>query len=765
MENILTLFTKERLTKTAPYLLYAILITPAIVAGSFLFPYISMRTVYFRIITEIALFILVIILLQYKVLRVSRYYCFLYIFGWFIIINIISSLFSFSPYVSWFSDTERMWGVFTLLHLFLFYLLLRIFFKGREWKIFLNISLIISLYVAFYGFFQYYPEIFGVDVFQAGKGRIISTLGNSAYVAIYMLFNAFFALFLLMKTRIRWLKFYYIAVLLIDFYAFTLADIRGTTIGLLAGITIAFLLYILLGKSRRHKIVIASILIIGSLTLFFAFLNPESKIAKSNKLLQRITTISIYGSTTETRLIGWRAAWRGFKERPIIGVGMENYNVIFNKYFDSDYYLYAPSEPYFDRSHNAWLDVLAINGIIGFIIFLGFPFFIFYYLIKSYKKERIKLDEFLLFTALAITYFIHLVFVFDDLNSYIYFIVLIAFIEYRYNKNALFEFNEQRKIQPATQYFIGGIAVIITVVVIYTLNIKTMQAGNMTIQAMRNANNLPKAVSLFDKSLAYNGIPSRNVVLSYVNYLTGIGGSLPAIKQNPEMREVIKQGVLSALDGLEKEIKKDSYNAMLYSRKAALCNVGIIIFEDPQYISESLEASQQAIELSPEHLQYYYTLADTHIIIGNNEKAVEAIQRAVEINSRYPANYFQLARVYLADNQPEKSLKIAELFVKKKYTAPQSDFFIKLADAFIQQNKTIKAVEALKLGLKQNKSADIYIKLARLYLEQEDNEKAVKIFTELGKANENLKKDANYAVEQIKAGKGEKLLGQLKGKQ
>jgi len=70
------------------------------------------------------------------------------------------------------------------------------FFKGKEWRIFLNISLAIGLIVAFYGLAQYYPEVFKLNVFQAGKGRIISTLGNSAYVAIYMLFSMFFATFL-----------------------------------------------------------------------------------------------------------------------------------------------------------------------------------------------------------------------------------------------------------------------------------------------------------------------------------------------------------------------------------------------------------------------------------------------------------------------------------------------------------------------------------------------------------------------------------------
>lgn len=757
------ILSKERLTKIVPYLLYALLITPAIVAGSFLFPYISVRTGYFRIVIELALLLFIFLLIRYKISVVSKYRYFLYVFGYFIIANIISSLFSSSPYISWFSDTERMWGVFTLLHLFLFYLLLRTFFKGKEWKIFLNVSIAVSLYVAFYGLAQYYPDFFGLDVFQAGKGRIISTLGNSAYVAIYMLFNIFFALFLFLKSSNNWLKLYYGAALALNFFAFNLASIRGAALGLLVGIVVVSFLYILLGQNKKYKLITAAILIIGSLIVFLASLNPEGRLANSNELLKRIATISLHDSTVMTRMIGWRAAWNGFKEYPVLGVGMENYNIIFNKYFDSDYYLYAPSEPYFDRSHNAWLDILVMNGFVGFIIFLGFPFFIFYYLIKSYREEKIKLDEFLLFIALTITYFIHLIFVFDDLNSYIYFIVLIAFIEYRYNKGALLDIGEERQIQPAPQYFIGGVVIIAIVAVVYIFNIKTLQAGNMTIQAMRQGNNLPEAVLLFDKSLEYNGIPSRNVLMSYVNYLTGLGGSLPAIKQNPQFHEAMKQGVLSAMNGLEKEIRRDSANAMLYSRKAALNNVAAIVFEDSKYISDALKASQQAIELSLEHLQYYYTLADTYIIVGNTEQAVIAIQRALEINSRYKPNYFHLARVYLADNQLEKSLNTTKLFVKQGYQAPQSTFFIKLFDAFAEREMHESTIETLELALEnKNANQNILVKLAQIYLKSGDNENAIRIFTELGKTDERLKQDVEYAIEQIKAGKEEELLEQLK---
>jgi len=506
-------------------------------------------------------------------------------------------------------------------------------------------------------------------------------------------------------------------------------------------------------------------LVIGSLILFFAFMHPENKTVQSNGLTKRISTITLSGGTVETRLIGWRAAWQGFKEKPAFGVGMDNYHTVFNKYFNSDYYLYAPSEPYFDRSHNAWLDVLVMNGLIGFIIFLGFPIFIAYYLIKSYQAEKIKLDEFLIFTALATTYFIHLIFVFDDLNSYIYFVASFAFIEYRYHKTTLIEFKKETKLEFGGKSIIGTAVIITVIVVMYNYNIKTLQACNATIQAYMNENNLEKQLQLFDKSLEYDITASRNITLSYVNFLIGLGGNLPNIKKDPQLNETVKQALISSMEALEKEIKKDQFNAMLYSRKGVLNNVAFIMFEDIKYAQNAIDASNQALELSKEHLQYYYTLADTYIITSNSKQAIATIQKAIDINSRYRPNFFHLARVYFIDNQLDKSLETAKIFVREKYKAPQDNFFTMLADGFIKQGNINKAIETLELGAQDNeKNTQTLVQLAKLYLKTSQNDKAIATVAKIAEIDQNSKRDSDYFISMVQQGRGEELLKQLEGK-
>jgi O-antigen ligase len=757
----MSFFAKENLIIAIRYLLYILPLTPAIVAGGFLFPYISARTIYFRSLIEIALFFVLVLWWRYRTRsRVERNYFFI-VFSLFVVTNIISSFFSYSFLIAWFSDIERMWGVFTLLHLFLFYFLLRAFFTGREWRIFLNVAVIVSVYIAGYGIIQHYPDVFGIKVFQAGSDRIISTLGNSAYVAIYMLFSACFALFLFLKTKNTWLRFGYGAVICLDLFAFNLAGIRGAILGLLAGITVAALGYILLGKSGKLKFSLAGLIIAGAAVFFFAFLNPNLPFVQSNSILQRISSITLSGGTVETRFVGWNAAWRGFLERPLFGVGMDNFDTVFNKFFDADYYLYAPTEPYFDRAHNAWLDLLVMTGGFGFLIFMGFVFFIFYYLITGYRAQKITLEEFLLFTAMSVAYFVHLIFVFDDLNSYMYFVILFAFIEYRYHRNTLFEVDEERKNMFGGYAATAGIAILVIMTVLYQFNIKVALACTRTIDAVKEQN-VEDAVRVFGEALDYDIIPSRNVVLTYINQLAQSIQNIQALRQNPAELALMQKALTRGQEALDREIQKDPVNALLYNRQAVLNNIAALLSQDSLALQNALQANQKSIELSREHLQYYYTLADTYLIAGDTAKALEAVQRSIAINSQYEPGYYQLMRVYLADNQLDQAFNTGKILANMGYTQGTDQLLSRLADMFEQNSETERMRETLALQYKlYPQDGALAARLMREYLRVKDYDSATALAEDIRNTNESLSEQADYLIQEIKAGRGEEVLKQM----
>jgi len=318
---------QEKIIKISKILLYLTALMPVILAARFSFPYVTVRTTLFRIVIEITLILFLWLILEKKIRlgNLKKNYFFL-IFSGLIIIEIIAAIFGESFASSFLSDLERMWGIFTILHLFLFYLLTRIYFREKEWQIFFNTSLIVSLLVSLYGIVQRFPDTFSIYVFEAGIGRITSTMGNPTYVAIYLLFSIAIALYFFLQNKDRSIKYFYLSVILINFFAFSLTDIRGAYLGLIFGTGLAMILYIILGRNKIYKISLVSLIVIAILTGVFSFLNPENKLVSKTPILNRLSTISITATTAKTRFMSWQSAWEGIKDNPVLGVGMENFN-------------------------------------------------------------------------------------------------------------------------------------------------------------------------------------------------------------------------------------------------------------------------------------------------------------------------------------------------------------------------------------------------------------------------------------------------------
>ena len=99
------------------------------------------------------------------------------------------------------------------------------------------------------------------------------------------------------------------------------------------------------------------------------FVNKDSGFVQNNEGLRRLTSISLQERTMQTRFMTWNSAWQGFKDRPILGHGQENFYVVFNKYFNPEIYSHAGSRIWFDRAHNIFLDHLTTGGLIGLILY------------------------------------------------------------------------------------------------------------------------------------------------------------------------------------------------------------------------------------------------------------------------------------------------------------------------------------------------------------------------------------------------------------
>ncbi|MBU2109637.1 O-antigen ligase family protein, partial [Patescibacteria group bacterium] len=317
-------------------------VTVLIVAESLFFPFITGKNFFFRILVEILLGLWLILAIYDKRYRPKKSWI-LYFLTAFIAVLVLSTIFSANPYRSFWSNYERMEGLITFLHLFAYFLVFTAVLNTEKlWKWFFHISLGVSVIVAFYGIFQLAGKL---EIHQGGA-RLDATLGNASYLAIYMVFHIFLALWYFLKTR-DWYKWFYLPVIILETLILYYTATRGAILGFIAGLFITALIVGFFSDSRKIRIyAVSTLVLIVVLTGLFFSLRSSDFIIK-NPVLTRFAGISLTETTTQSRFVIWGMSWEGFKERPILGWGPENYNLVFNKYYEP---VLWKQEPWFDRA-------------------------------------------------------------------------------------------------------------------------------------------------------------------------------------------------------------------------------------------------------------------------------------------------------------------------------------------------------------------------------------------------------------------------------
>jgi len=119
------------------------------------------------------------------------------------------------------------------------------------------------------------------------------------------------------------------------------------------------------------------------------------------------------------RFVVWERAVTGWLERPLLGWGPENFNVMFQRHFNP--VLFLPEygqEIWFDRAHNIIVDTLVTVGIVGLLAYFGIFLATLLILWQNYQKKRTCFWTAAAFSSLLAAYFVQNLTVFDKISSY-----------------------------------------------------------------------------------------------------------------------------------------------------------------------------------------------------------------------------------------------------------------------------------------------------------------------------------------------------------
>jgi O-antigen ligase/TPR repeat protein len=714
--------------------LFLIPIIPFVVSGSILFPFIAGKNFLFRALVEVVFALWLILIVRDSEYRPK--------FSWllgsvaiFTLVMGVADLFAENPMKALWSNFERMEGFVSLVHFFLYFLVASsVFHTMKQWVQYLYVWMASTVVMCIYGSLQ----LAGKITINQGGVRVDGTLGNANYLAVLLMFNIFFGIFLFLRSQskknIAWVVFPAIVFQGIILY-FTAT--RGSVLGLIGGLFVAVVLTALFEKQNQtfRKVAIGGIVALLLFVGGFVALRNTSFVT-SSPVLSRFSSLSLSELKTQGRFFIWPMAIEGFKERPILGWGQEGFSYVFNEHYNPKMYA---QEQWFDRAHNMFLDWLIAGGILGLLSFLSILFFAFWYLWKD-VNNTFTFAEKSLITGLLSAYIFQGIFVFDNLIGYILFFSLIAFIHAMHGGNHMAIPKALEK--EGARDIVAAVVVIALCAVLYLTVWIPVQAGQSLINSLRAIQAGDPALSLteFKKALSYNTFANPEIREQLVN----AQGAFLQEKVPETVRGEFADLVRSEYAKQFAAAPKDARYYLFYGTFLRSVGLG----------DQAIENFKKAQELSPKKQTIIIEIGLTYLQGKDYPRAIEYFKKASELDPSYTQAtvYYGVAAIYSGN-----TVLANEIFNSIPVDVLVNDE--KVVQALAQTGRYQELVKIFTRRIAEG--ADTFensTNLAVSYLESGDRTNAVAVlqrFLDKDEAQKNAQQKAQleYFIKEIKAGR------------
>ncbi len=691
--------------------LFLTLAMPLLVFKSTVFPYLVGRVVIFQIIIEIIFPFFLYLVLRHPEYR-PKFNIVFYASSAYFLALFASAIFGVDWLRSFWGYRDRMDGLFTMLHFYVFFLMLASIIKERrEWFWYFNAALIPGLIAIFDNFSIAVKAMLSAGYFFLPREG--GLFGNVLFYAAFVILEIFVALFLWFSAEKRWQKIIY------GFCAglFTLAVgaslTRGAILGLAAAVFLAAGVWGLSGN-RRRKIFTALILLAAILSVSIIFSLRNASVVKDNSVLSRITSISTESDTGETRVIGWRAAASGFLERPVLGWGYINFYVPFNKYYNPKLLGHSVNETWFDRAHNIVFEHLATTGALGLLAYLFFLGAVIFYSLRSKETGKKIL-------AIGIAaYFFQNLFSIDNFAVYLLFYILVAFIAH----------DKSEKERPAPKSIPAGsppdvrrgggflifLALAASLWSIYEINWKTFALGRKELSAA-SAGDIKISAELYRDALS---IKTPYTAEAKMAFIKSIAAGIQRGSFNDAESKILLETAKEVLDAsTARRAKNSAHDYFLFGRLYS--ELGRY---DRSYFDQAEAAFARALELSPGRQQIYFGWAREKAMRGEIEEAKKVFQKAIDLAPEVADMHWYVGVEYNNLGLPEAINEFIAAY-NLGYSPKTMGEAKLMMDALIARKEFAKIPKIYELMISWDpKNASLYAELAALYLKLGEKEKA-----------------------------------------
>ena len=660
---------KQNIIKVLKFLIYATFFVPLLVLPtSFIFPFIVPKILLFRSLVTLMIGCYVLLLLinweEFK----PRFSLLNLALSVFLASFAISTFVGVDPYHSFWDNHERMLGLFTIFYYIAYYFICSLIFKNwTEWSRALKVFLSAGSLVMFVGIVQHFKPglLLNQDV-----DRVASTLGNSIYVGGYSLFLIFVAFLLFFKEKNKIWKWLEVVAGVLAVGGIFFSGTRGSMLGLVAGMGIAVLGYIIVlrdfPKTRKILIGVAAAGV-AMISLLYVF--RQTSFVLSIPAVNRAINTSLTSIKNSPRWIAWEVAIISWKERPAFGWGPNNFFYAFNKHYQSRSLRFGYGETWFDNAHNIIMNTLAVQGAVGFLSY----FFIFFAAIVAValarRKKILDLHVAVIGVSFLVAHLTQNVTVFENPTSYLYFMFWLAMIAglsvKKEEADVAGSKNNHKTGKISTDKVVGSGTIVTTCLVmlfvLFIFEIQPARANMKTLDALKYLSYQPEiGVGIMKIALAFNA-PHIDDIRSDLSRTASQVLSGDAAKLDKEKRIELFN---LAVEAMQANVLLHPYDIRNYLVLSQLGQIGYTLTNNTSYIQLYGDNLELALKYSPKRQQIIYNLANFYLQIGKTDEAIKSIAQTIEDDPQIREGYWRLAYIYRLTGKMDKAIELLVLAEK-----------------------------------------------------------------------------------------------------
>ncbi len=537
------------------------------------FPFISGKNLIFRILVEIAFAGWVALAIRDTNYRINfKKSPLIMAYTAFIVVLFFAAIFGVDRERSIWSNFERMEGFVGHIHLFAYFFVLTAMLPTlkdwqKMWKYFIASNIIVLVYA--YGqlmgasgtfFAETFPKMAAwfsprFPIHMSGN-RLDATIGNSAYFAVFCLMFIFILALLWSQRTSNKKSWFYPSLIVLNLVGLFYSGTRGTMIGIIIGgfVTLGIIALQEKGKARSAFIgsMVVAVLLVVSL---FTFKNTQ--FVQSSPTLSRLASISI-ADAGSSRISMWKISYEAWLERPLLGYGQDNFSHVFARKFMPE--KMCNLEPWYDRSHDVFFDWLVAAGALGLITYLSLYAVALWMIWR--KENNVPLREKAIITGAIVGYFIHNIFVFDNLTSYILFFALLAYIVVRTGGDKIHTHGKSYADEEQMNLIWLPVIGVLLCITQYYINYRPLLVNRLVIEGMsigQYAQTMPfadavkKQQNAFTSAIAMNTLGSEEAREQYLQ----MGVRMSQIKLPEGTPAADKQAAQQAINSLVQSVRDD----------------------------------------------------------------------------------------------------------------------------------------------------------------------------------------------------------------